>query len=380
MLGGARDPIKLVFLDIDGVICCNAYGRLEEGKLELLKRVCTATGAKVVLSTDWRRIPQLKAQLISTLRGCGLQCVGATPCRPNWLAVRPEEIVAWMKGYAGAPNAADKPPIGAWVAVDDRPLLQEQGGDELRGHFVRTKLAVGLTERLAQRMIEVLNGDEAAADPSPAPVRAHALLIWPAADAAPLPARAPHTPAPRASAPAPPQAHAAAYATPPPISAEPPFSLASKQPPGSALDVRRSVLARTLPSSSSSAAALGSSGFTTPPPTGTPPPSPFGQPSDEPKAAALRSFAAGRAALPPAAPLTLRRASVGTPPPQRFGGGAVGGRSPPYGAAPTVGSAQWWNSRVAASPGTGADAPGARSPLISVYGSAGSPPRPRYAH
>lgn len=167
-----HEPIKLVFLDIDGVICCNAYGRLEEPKLELLKHVCQRTGAKVILSTDWRRVPQLKAQLISTLKTYGLQCIGATPCRPNWLAVRPEEIVAWMKGYATAPNAADKPPIGTWVAVDDRPLLQEQGGDELRGHFVRTKLAVGLTERLAQRMIDVLNGDPSQADPAPTPVRA----------------------------------------------------------------------------------------------------------------------------------------------------------------------------------------------------------------
>lgn len=168
----SREPIKIIFLDIDGVICCNAYGRLEEPKLELLKMVCQRTGAKVVLSTDWRRVPQLKAQLISTLKLYGMQCIGATPCRPNWLAVRPEEIVSWMKGYASAPNAADKPPIASWVAVDDRPLLQEQGGEELRGHFVRTKLAVGLTERLALRMIDVLNGDPSAADPSPLPVRA----------------------------------------------------------------------------------------------------------------------------------------------------------------------------------------------------------------
>jgi hypothetical protein len=101
----AAAPLKLIFLDIDGVICCNMYGRLEEPKLELLKSVCQRTGAKVVLSTDWRRVPQLKVQLISTLKAYGIATIGATPCRPNWLAVRPEEIVAWIKGYASAPNA-----------------------------------------------------------------------------------------------------------------------------------------------------------------------------------------------------------------------------------------------------------------------------------
>ena len=45
----------LIFLDIDGVICCNMNGHLEEPKLQQLRRIVEATGAKVVLSTDWRR-------------------------------------------------------------------------------------------------------------------------------------------------------------------------------------------------------------------------------------------------------------------------------------------------------------------------------------
>ena len=53
---------RVIFLDIDGVICCNSFGRLEENKLQLLKSVVDSTGAKVVLSTDWRRWPKLKQQ------------------------------------------------------------------------------------------------------------------------------------------------------------------------------------------------------------------------------------------------------------------------------------------------------------------------------
>ena len=57
---------RLIFLDIDGVICCNNEGVLEQSKLELLRQVVDATGAKIVLSTDWRRIPKLKQLLIAT--------------------------------------------------------------------------------------------------------------------------------------------------------------------------------------------------------------------------------------------------------------------------------------------------------------------------
>lgn len=60
--------LKLIFLDIDGVICCNMVGRLEENKLAVLSHIVRKTGAKVVLSTDWRRQPQLKKQLVTTLQ------------------------------------------------------------------------------------------------------------------------------------------------------------------------------------------------------------------------------------------------------------------------------------------------------------------------
>ena len=42
----------LIFLDIDGVICCNNRRQLEEPKLQQLKRICRATGASVVRVLD----------------------------------------------------------------------------------------------------------------------------------------------------------------------------------------------------------------------------------------------------------------------------------------------------------------------------------------
>ena len=49
----------LIFLDLDGVVCCNMHGELERDKLIQVKKICDAAQAKVVLSTDWRRRPEL---------------------------------------------------------------------------------------------------------------------------------------------------------------------------------------------------------------------------------------------------------------------------------------------------------------------------------
>ena len=73
---GAAAPLRVIFLDIDGVICCNSMGRLEDKKLRILQGVAQTAQAKIVLSTDWRRVPQLKTQLIGALRGLAAAASG----------------------------------------------------------------------------------------------------------------------------------------------------------------------------------------------------------------------------------------------------------------------------------------------------------------
>ena len=128
-----RLEMRAIFLDIDGVICCNQFGRLEDRKLQLLRNVVQQTGAKIVLSTDWRRVPKLKSQLISTLRDYGMDVIGSTPMRAPWQPVRPQEITDWLASYNNAASMGNGEPIHSFVAVDDRSLLQESGGDGLRG-------------------------------------------------------------------------------------------------------------------------------------------------------------------------------------------------------------------------------------------------------
>ena len=141
----------LTWTQIDGVICCNMAGRLEESKLSVLNSVCKATDAKVVLSTDWRRQAQLKRQVVGALKRLDIEVIGATPMRAMFQPIRPQEILEWLS--ANGP----KFDVTSWVAIDDRDLLNEHGGAGLQGHMVRTHPSTGLTKRLGDVAIEVRN-------------------------------------------------------------------------------------------------------------------------------------------------------------------------------------------------------------------------------
>ena len=149
---------KVIFLDIDGVICCNNAGKLEESKLSELKRIVQATNAKVVLSTDWRRKAALKQEVVTALRRIGASCIGATPQRAMYQPVRPQEITDWLRTSGRG--------VMSWVAIDDRDLLNELGGAGLSGHFVRTHPGTGLTPRLADRCVQILSEERSEPPPS----------------------------------------------------------------------------------------------------------------------------------------------------------------------------------------------------------------------
>jgi len=155
--------LRVLFLDIDGVICCNKDGVLEADKLEQLIRVVKETGCKICLSTNWRLYDDLREYLYEHLAALGMECIGTTPDageNTHGEPMRPCEIGAWMKFWN---QGKTRPKIQNFVAVDDRPLIQENGGSFLRGHFVQTSLMSGLTEGVAMRLIELLQ-DKSPAD------------------------------------------------------------------------------------------------------------------------------------------------------------------------------------------------------------------------
>lgn len=147
-----RSHTRIIFLDIDGVICCNKNAQLEPPKLAQLQRVVEATGAKIVLSSDWRREPLLLEQAMEGLRGIGTECIGTTPEHSIRARVRPKEILEWLQAYE-----AEEGSVTSWCAVDDRNLVLEEGGmPGLVGHLVRTDYYSGLTASIANQMITTL--------------------------------------------------------------------------------------------------------------------------------------------------------------------------------------------------------------------------------
>ena len=151
-------PLRVLMLDVDGVITLNdGTGRLDDTKLEKLERLARATECVVCISSNWRHFHQLAARLELALQlHGGISVIGSTPDhgeRTSGASVRPEEIVAFIKAWRGEP-------ITSWCAVDDRPLLEEQGGHMLEGHFVQVDERHGLTDRCVKQLIKVLLTDE----------------------------------------------------------------------------------------------------------------------------------------------------------------------------------------------------------------------------
>ena len=81
-----KEIVKIIFLDIDGVLNVNAQGRDNYGQLfhkhfmDNLKRIVDETGAKIVLSSSWRKDGGLK--LIKEMwvyRGLAGEVIDVTP-------------------------------------------------------------------------------------------------------------------------------------------------------------------------------------------------------------------------------------------------------------------------------------------------------------
>jgi len=139
--------VRVLFLDVDGVLNRTGYRPAVSSGLrswiepELAARLCDVlqrTGARVVLSSDWRKDREL-VQLDEELNAAGVACAlhGKTPVLG---AARWREIEAWMQTHAV--TAADV------VIVDDG---YDMG--PLAARFVRVSPLAGLDDDAAARIV-----------------------------------------------------------------------------------------------------------------------------------------------------------------------------------------------------------------------------------
>lgn len=133
--------MRVIFLDFDGVVICPPNFRKPcPDRIALLNRLCTATGAVVVVSSTWRlgrSIEQLQRMLseagfVGTVVG-KTPAVAPVPDSPTWPArERGVEVQAWLSTH----------PVESYVVLDDAsdrgPIPEER--------WLQTRFDEGLTE------------------------------------------------------------------------------------------------------------------------------------------------------------------------------------------------------------------------------------------
>mmetsp|Transcript_35653 Transcript_35653/g.80564 ORF Transcript_35653/g.80564 Transcript_35653/m.80564 type:complete len:232 (-) Transcript_35653:53-748(-) len=159
--------MRVLFLDVDGVI--NIPRGMDTRLLGNLRSIVEETGCRIVLSSDWRNTAEARHEIRRILRSFGMDYVACTPpSKPYPLWRRPMEIMEWLQKHnslveSGDGRAAELGKVEEWVAIDDRPLLSEEGGHMLQGHFVQTVMSTGLTSQRAQAAKAILLGRGAGA-------------------------------------------------------------------------------------------------------------------------------------------------------------------------------------------------------------------------
>lgn len=161
---------SVIFLDIDGVLnhtvlyAENALrgptppvGWIDRACVARLDALCARTGAAVVISSGWRTYESIPGATqggwrgaTEVLRAAGLRAevIGATPDSTRQVGGlsmaddRGLEILSWL---------CEHPEVERWVVLDDCDM----GVDP--GRFVRTSIAVGLTDADCERAVKILS-------------------------------------------------------------------------------------------------------------------------------------------------------------------------------------------------------------------------------
>ena len=156
--------MKIIFLDIQGVLYINAYKRSLEQKglnafdiygpkfsppcVQNLEKLIEATQAKIVMSSSWRIMGWERATALWQDRQLPGELISLTGQFPE--LNRGGEIYKWLQenGYHNEP-----PTITQYVIIDDNnTMLQSQ-----QNNFVQTNTHEGFTQTNLQQALDILN-------------------------------------------------------------------------------------------------------------------------------------------------------------------------------------------------------------------------------
>jgi hypothetical protein len=154
--------MKIIFLDIDGVLNsdtteCGAEGyRLDAAAALRLNSIVQQTGARIVVTSDWRRYYGLPRCIeILCAHGLCAEIIDATPNlekrntledddfdAPEYFErLRRSEIEAWLGAHE----------VECFVVLDDLAVFERD-----HPNMVQTNASTGLTELEATRAVEIL--------------------------------------------------------------------------------------------------------------------------------------------------------------------------------------------------------------------------------
>jgi len=142
---------KLLFLDIDGVL--NSTHDIQRGvqldpsKVLLVEGACLATGARIVISSNWRFLHDVE-ELKWLLKVAGLRRSRVVGVTPGSTESRGREVLSYLQEVWGRGSWSDYRYV---ILDDDSDFLPEQ-----IPRLVRTNKKYGLTVSDANRAIELL--------------------------------------------------------------------------------------------------------------------------------------------------------------------------------------------------------------------------------
>jgi hypothetical protein len=147
--------MKIIFLDIDGVLCVDwnldvdEFGHpFRKEYVTNLNQIIQATGAKIVISSSWRKSGLSEMKRMWKDRNLPGEVIDITP---SLWTIRGEEIEEYLR----------ENPCDTYVIIDDETdFLPEQMKCFIRtsknNHFEAHR-GLGLTQRCAKQAIRVLN-------------------------------------------------------------------------------------------------------------------------------------------------------------------------------------------------------------------------------
>ena len=143
--------MKVLFLDIDGVVNClktktrhRGFIGIDPRMARIVRNIAQAVpDLKVVLSSSWRCVQESRAEVERSV----VPCFDVTPEFDAEDDVRGYEIQAWLELHPGVERYA--------ILDDDCDMLEHQ-----MPNFFRTSFEIGITQELADKVVAHLLASE----------------------------------------------------------------------------------------------------------------------------------------------------------------------------------------------------------------------------